>query len=424
MPSCSSEDDLLQINIGENFIKSQSSVVIIDTMKVNLSTVMIDSIPTSGSEQLLVGKYIDPMFGAISSTGFFQLDIPENVSINEKAVFDSLTLVLNYSGLWYGDTLNQQVFYVHRVLEDIEEHEDGSLYNTSTFKYDENPIGSLSFTPKPLFHDSVEIRMDDQPGLELTELFLTEADEISSSDDFSDYFKGLAIVPDENNSCILSFSAIDSLITMRLHTHYIAKEKVTTVYNFNLKSTTTCFNHVSADRTGTPIENLTTQKEEINSTETDDKSFLEGGLGIVTRVDFPGLGKLMEMDYRKILYKAELILKPYPNLYPTDELPIEIEMYTTDKYNRLVEEIVTSESEPQYADFYADKEYNENTFYQFDITSFILDELSDGYADSNSGLIIILPSDKFEGSLDRLVIDGRDGISYRPRINLYYVFYN
>jgi len=422
--SCSNDNELYQINIGENFIKSQANVVIIDSMNVSMSTVIIDSVATSGPGQLLAGEYTDNLLGRISSTGFFQVDLPENTAINEDAIFDSLTLVLNYSDLVYGDTLTKQTFYVHRVTDEIEENDDGSLYNTSLFNYDEIPIGSLSFYPKPNFRDTLEIRLDEKLGKTLTELLKSEADEVLSSDNFVEYFEGLAIVPDENNSCILSFTAVDSLINFRLHTHYVEKEKVTTIYNFPMKSASTCFSHISADRGGTWIESLKTQKEEISSSESGDLTFIEGGLGIVTRVDFPGLGGLLEMDYRKILYKAELVLKPYPNGYKNNELPEDIEMYTTDKYNRLVEEITNSDGEAIYAEFNVDNIYNENTYYLFDVTSYISDELSGGYFDTNNGLIIKLPSEKFLGSLDRLAFDARKGISYRPKLNLYYVFYN
>ncbi len=422
--SCSNDNELFQINIGENFIKSQSNVVIIDSMNVNLSTVIIDSVATSSTTQFLVGEYTDNLLGRISSTGFFQVDIPAYTAINEDAIFDSLTLVLNYSDLVYGDTLPKQILNVYRVTDDIEENDDGSLYNTSFFSYDENRLGSISFNPKPNLHDTLEIRLDDKLGQELVGLLKDEADQVSSSDDFVEYFKGLTVVPDENNSCILSFSSTDSLINFRLYTHYVAKEKVTVIYNFNMKSSSTCFSHISADRSGTWIENLKTQKEEMKSAESGNLTFIEGGLGIVTRVDFPGLGGLLELSYRKILYKAELILKPYPYGYKNSELPEKIEIYTTDKYNRLVEEITDSNDEPVYADFNLDDIYNENTYYKFDVTSYISDELSDGYFDSNSGLIITLPSEKLEGSLDRLAFDARKGISYQPKLNLYYVFYN
>ena len=417
-------DDLLQISIGDNFIHSQTSVVIIDSFDVNLSTVLIDSVATSGSEHLLIGKYHDAHLGNINSTGFFQLNTPDSTAINEDAVFDSLLLVLNYSGLSYGDTLPEQNIKVHRVVEDIEENDDYLLYNTSFFNYNESPIGSLSFYPKPNFHDNIKIRLDDSLGEKFMNLLKNEADTITDSEDFIDFFKGIALVPGDNNSCILSFDGADSLVNMILYTHYIGKEKVENSYNFPMYSTSTCFNHIEADRTGTWINNLETQKKELPSNETGNIAFIEGGLGVVTRIDIPGISRLLEMDYRKILYKADLILKPVPNCYPSEELPTELVLYNTDKYNRLVSENTTDEGESIYADFSLDEVYNENTYYLFDLYDYVSEELSDGYVDSDNGLIISLPSDDMQGTLDRVAFDARKGLSYKPTLLLYYVFYN
>lgn len=424
--ACTDENDLLEVAIGDNFISSQTNVVIIDSFAVNMSTILIDSIPTSETGQLLVGQYTDKYLGDIKSTGFFQLDAPEITAINEDAIFDSLTLVLNYSGLSYGDTLQPQYFSVYRVIEDIELNDDYSLYNTSFFEYDESPVGSLSFYPKPNFKDSIEIKLDDALGKEFMNLLKDEATEITNSDDFIDFFKGLAIVPGENSSSVLSFAGTDSLISMVLYSHYVEKEKIETSHIFPMYSSSTCFNHIEANRTGTLVENLETQKQELTSNKTGNIAFIQGGLGIVTRIDIPGLSRLLEMDYRKILYKAELTIKPVPvpNGYSSDELPSELVLYNTDKYNRLVSEITTDEGESIYADFSLDEMYNKDTYYLFDLYDYVSDELSDGYVDANNGLIISLPTNNMQGSLDRVALDARTGMSYKPTLKLYYVFYN
>ena len=424
--SCTDENDLLTVTIGDNFITSQSSVVIIDTFEVELSNVLIDSIPTSGSEQLLIGKYKDNYLGTISSTSFFQLDIPESSDIEDEAVFDSLTLVLHYSKIWYGDTLQPQTFWVHRVLEDIEIDEDDSyLYNTSSFEYDETPLGSLTFYPRPNYRDTIEITLDNSLGIELMNLLKNDSDLVTNSDDFvEDYFKGLAIVPDENNTSVIGFSAVDSLLNMQLYTHYVGITRDEITYSFPLYSTSNSFNHIESDRTGTLVENLKTQREEIPSSETGDIAFLEAGLGIVTRIDIPNLGNLLEMDYRKILYKADLILKPYPQSYTYSELPTQLMLYNTARYNDLESEVTDSDGESMYATYYLDEVHNENTYYVFDVTDVITDELSDGYADEENGLIISLPSGDMKGTLDRVAFDAREALTYKPTLKLYYVFYN
>ncbi len=422
--SCTN-DDLLEITTGDNFINSQTSVVIIDSFTVNLSTVMIDSIPTSGTETLLIGKYEDDYLGTISSSSYFQIGIPDSTGIDDDAVFDSLKLVLNYTGVSYGDTLQAQTFKVHRVLEEIEPNDnDTYLYNTSSFEYDETPIGSSTFYPKPNFKDTITIKLDDVLGQRFMKLLKEKADTITETERFLDFFKGLAVVPDENNSCILGFEGVDSLLNMVLYTHYIGATKIETEYSFPLYETSTCFNHIEADRSGTLIENLKTQREEISSSSTDNMAFLEGGLGLVTRIDIPSLSILPEMDYRKILYKADLIIKPYPKSYPVEELPEQLILYNTNKYNNLESEITDSDGASIYADFNLDKAYTDNTNYVFDLTSIISDELSDGYVDENAGLIISIPSDQMQSSLSRVAFDARKGVSYKPVLKLYYIFYN
>ncbi len=422
--SCTN-DDLLQITTGDNFINSQTSVVVIDSFTVNLSTVMIDSIPTSGSGSLLIGKYADDYLGIISSHSYFKLNNPNSTEINDDAVYDSLKLVLKYNGDSYGDTLQPQTFRVHRVLDEIEPNgNDTYLYNTSSFEYDETPLGSSTFYPKPNTKDTITIKLNDALGQRFMKLLKEKADTITKSERFLDFFKGLAVVPDENNSCILGFEGADSLINMVLYTHYIGATKVETKYSFPLYKTSTCFNHIESDRSGTLIEPLKTQREELPASSTGDMAFLEGGLGLVTRVDIPSLSLLLQMDYRKILYKADLIMKPYRKSYPGEELPKQLILYNTNKYNALASEITNSKGESIYAKFNLDKFYPDNNYYVFDLTSIVSDELSDGYVDENAGLIISIPPSQMRGSLSRIAFDARKGLSYKPVLKLYYVFYN
>jgi hypothetical protein len=422
--SCSNDSDLSSISIGDNFIKPQTAIVVVDTFSIQLSTLKIDSIPTSESGKLLVGKYIDDYFGKVSSKGYFQLTLPDSLDINENAVFDSLTLSVKYSGDWYGDTLQPQTINVYRVLEDIELNDDSKLDNTSSFKYDETPLGSVTLIPKPNFYDHLQIRLSDELGKEFVRFMKKKTNEISSTEKFIEFFKGLALGPGIENTSILGFEAVDSFLNMVLYTHYAEEERIESTYNFPLYLQTTCFNQIETDRSGTYIENLETQRIEIPSSETGNRVFIEAGGGIVTRIDFPSINRLLEFDTRNILYKAEIILKPYPLSYYKGGLPEKIVLYKTDKYNRLVSEIVATDGSSIPADFYYDELYNENTYFKFDITDFLMTELTDSYFDPDVGLIVTLPEEKLQSSLDRLVLDARNNSLYKPVLKLYFVFYN
>ncbi len=425
LASCSDESDLTTLSIGDNFVSSQTHISLIDSFSVKLSTFVIDSFAATTPDNILAGRYTDEYLGEISSTAYFQMDAPEFDDVDDEVIFDSLTFVLNYNGMSYGDTTKAQTLSVHEVLQEIEETDGSYIYNTSAFKYDDTPIGSKTFTPRPNKDDTLSIRLDDALGEKFLQMMKDNDNDISSTSEFIDFFKGLALVPGNENATILGFECVDSLVSFRLYTHTVGLDRSEKSYTFKMYTTeSTYFNSIKTDRTGTEVENLITQKEELSSDLTGSKAFIQGGTGIVARVDFTGLNQIMELNYRYILYKAELVLRPYTSSDSQVDFPEELMLYTTDKSNRLVSEIQNDDDETLIADFYFDKIYRKEIYYKFDITDFLMDELSDGYFDSENGLVVSLPSDKLKSSAERLIIDGRGQDLYRPTLNLYFIFYN
>jgi hypothetical protein len=249
------------------------------------------------------------------------------------------------------------------------------------------------------------------------------SDEVSSSDKFKKFLKGFALVSDSENECVLAFTAADSLVNMVIDSHKVLQERVEVRYKFPLSSSGIYFNHTYFDRTGTPIENLKTQKEEITSVDSDNKSYIQGGAGIVTRLDFPGLGKIMEISRKHYFYKAELIFKPFPLSNSQIPFPTTLNFYSCDKSNRLVSQLVNSSSEALVADYSFDEFYNEINYYSIDITSYVRNELSDSYFNYENGLIINFPSNTATGTFDRLVLDARNVGIYKPMLKIYFLFY-
>jgi hypothetical protein len=132
---------------------------------------------------------------------------------------------------------------------------------------------------------------------------------------------------------------------------------------------------------------------------------------------------MLEMDKSNILYKAELILKPYPDAYLSYELPEDLILYNTDKYNNLGSTVADNDGDIIYADFSLDKVYNEYTYYSFDVTTNIIAFLANGYVNVENGIIVALTDEKMNNSLDRLAFDTRSGLSFKPTLKLYYIFY-
>jgi hypothetical protein len=410
-------------SIGGDFISSQSSVTVIDTYTVKMSTVIFDSIPTSGSENLLTGQYRDEFLGLSGVTGYFQINMPAITTVEPSAVFDSITLVLNPAKVSYGDTLKPFSFSVNRVTENIKYTDDNYMYNTSVIDYDENPLGEYSLYPKPNVTDTISIRLSDAFGQELFSMMKNDAEEISTDEKFLKFFRGIALVSGKSNNCVIGFEASDSLVNMVIHAHTVASEKINLMYKFPLASSGIWYNHFYFNRSGTPLKELKTQKEEISSADSDNKAYIQAGAGITTRLDFPGLGKIMEIQKRHYFYKAELIFKPFPLSNKQIPFPEELNFYTCDKFNRLISLIDDSDGNAQATDFNYDEFYNEKSYYSIDITSFIKEELSDSYFNDDNGLLINLPDETSSGTLGRLVLDARENSMYRPILKIYFLFY-
>ena len=83
----------------DNFVKSQTRFALLDTFSVELESIQIDSVETSGSGNLLVGKYEDPDLGIINASAYFDLTLPSDLDIDDKEEYDSLILVLPYADL-------------------------------------------------------------------------------------------------------------------------------------------------------------------------------------------------------------------------------------------------------------------------------------------------------------------------------------
>ncbi|HNX78298.1 MAG TPA: DUF4270 family protein, partial [Prolixibacteraceae bacterium] len=209
-----------------------------------------------------------------------------------------------------------------------------------------------------------------------------------------------------------------------LYSHRKGLEQEDFVNYFPVGSSSTFFNNFTADRTGTPIAAIARQIDEVPSSQSNNKTYVQSGIGLVTRIDFPTMQQLNEMDRKFILLKAELVLSPLPGSYKQIQLPSELVLYHTDKSNRMVSEIVGDQNATLAADLVVDKIFNEATTYTFDITDFLSTEISDSFFDTSHGLLIGEPSASLGASLNRVVFSSNKNNAWRPVVRLYFMHYN
>ncbi len=422
---CKNEEDSFEI--GEDLIESKTKISMVDSFSVKLSTVVYDSIPTSGSDAALIGKYRNDITGSVQANTYFNFDLNTDLDkIDDETIFDSITISLMHTGYWVGDSSELQNYQVYRLTDQLELQEDDFsdtyLFNTSNFPHEISPVGEIEFYPHT-YDETIEIRLDDEVGKEILQLVKDDADEVSTNDKFNEYLNGFVIKPTEYSENAVNGFYADSIV-LNLYTHVVELESEETNYPFNITANSTHYNEIISDRSGTYFENLLTQREELKSTDAGDMCFLQGGSGIVVRIDFPTLNDIFSLE-NMVLLKAELVIRPIVN-YRDVDFPESLFFYETDKINQFGEQVsyeLNNETQYVYASLDEDELYNENTHYLADITSFISSQLAGNFYDTDNGLLLSVSQTELLTTVNHAIFYGENASSYKPSLNLYFLTY-
>ncbi|PTN09350.1 DUF4270 family protein [Mangrovibacterium marinum] len=433
MASC--KNDAGSFTIGDDLVHSETTVVMSDSFRIALSTVVLDSVATSNPSTALVGKHSDPLLGTTEMNYYVNFDLSSNISqivtggsttgVKKLDVLDSLTIKLPYSGFSVGDTTQLVTFNIYRLTDELEIPKALSAqYNTYSYPHEENPIGSLTFLPEPS-KDSIEIRLDDALAEEIMQMVYDGATEIKSSDDFRTYLKGFVIAPDPSADVILGFDASSDGIQMKLYTYQVNATITEKETNFSVSSENTDFNAAQADREGTNFAMLNNQREAISSTQTGNVTSIQGSTGLYTKVNFPSLNSIYDYG-ESVLIRAELILVPsLDNDYR--DLPSTLNFYETGRRNNLGSALATSTTtgatmavSATLVSNYVTGEY----YYYANISDYLKAELEGNYFDTTNGLLIGLPSTEqtYEAS-NLFIADGRAN-GLETKLNLYFLRYD
>lgn len=321
----------------------QISTNFTDTLTIKASTVLLDSIVTSGTDKVLVGRYNDPIFGSVTANGYFQITNVDSIRGNANTVLDSVVLSLGYK-YHIGDTTVPQSISVHRVLEKIGQN-TGSLtkrllesldakntyYIQDVAKYDPVPLGTTGqFLARPIIKKratdseldsmrSLNIRLNESFGNELLSLSGKKAG--TGLVNFKEYFKGMVLVPGASDqSGILGFEPTNTPSTLRLRPSFMGlyyhtqgqKDTLRTFFLVSFTSNETFnnrFNSIKIDRTGTILNALKLPNETLEPQYANKEVYLQSSTGLSTKLEFPYLKNLVK-DGNVAINKVELIINP------------------------------------------------------------------------------------------------------------------
>ncbi len=434
--SCSKD-----MTIGSDLINSNANITFIDTSSVLMSTMYVDSVVSSEKKSFLVGNYgtnnTDTLMGSAIASCFVSFASPAEVSsgntstfvLNQKAVFDSITLQLKANTDYYGDTLKPQNISVYRLLKPVKyRFHDNSyypFYNTSKISYDSvNVIGSKYFARKPLTYKKHEIRLDDSIGTKIFNVLQSKVKTALDGDLFRLFFPGLVITSGYSNSSLSGFYT-DST-KLRLYCH-VPTEGKDTIVNLSIATNSSSqklqFNRIQFNRKGTKLANLNSVNKEISSVLTNHKTYVQNMSGIYTKIQFPYIGLLLNQWTYGEVTKAELWVYPPAGTYRDGSLPLAdtISAYASDVYDN-VTALKSSSNVALTGNLHVDKSNHIDTRYTYDITSFIQSIIAKT-GSSQEFLLLKIPN----GGAPRMVVFGDQNYTnynYRIKLKIYYTHYD
>jgi Domain of unknown function (DUF4270) len=411
MASCEKVD----IIFGATPSTSDPNITYFDNYKTDIATYKPDSFITSGHQVLSLGYHYDSVFGVVKAGTYSQINLPATnplLNVTETILFDSLQLLIKPSGEFYGDSAKPIKVNVFRLTQNIKTDDNSdTYYNTSSFNYDPVMIGQQTVNLNSKSGTAVSIKLSAALGQELLSKFKSNDLDITTQENFINYFKGIYITTDSVVSNSLAFFTADTdSVMLRLNYHQNGVSPQAKTLDFKYE-TTKQFNNIAFRFTNSNFSSFINNKTQvIASTASGNQSFLNSNLGACIKVSFPTLLSLKELHPYVKVVKAILIIKPDAKSYSYPyQLPKTLNMYGTDQSNELLSALYDDGTNPALQTGYlvVDNLYNENTYYSFDITKFITTKISEGQASTSA--LFLYPSIGYQDAgLQRLIVNDQN----------------
>lgn len=400
------------IPVTDNTTTTDPNISFFDNYEINLSTYKVDSFLTSGTSTFIIGQHNDSVFGKITAHSYAQIELPASNPIeNQNVSLDSIVLVLQPNGKYYGDTTNAFTIQAYRLMEKIEneENENDNYYNPRTFVHYPQLLGSNTSIIKPNSSSPINIRLPDSLGQALLSKFRNNHSDIEDNDKFTDYFKGIYLTTDTLSSkTVYYFTPNLNSGLIRLYYRKTGLFSEEQILDFPLTAAKQ-FNHIAYNHTGTALSVFQPFKNQLRKSNlTENRAFLHNTMLSYVKISFPSILKLKELNPYVRILRAELVIPPATGTYRYPyQLPKALHLFTTDDNNTLKDQLANNMGPspiPLSGNLFIDHLYGEKTSYTYNITNFINSLLGEGRF-SKSALMLVPSENSPSGESQRLVIN-------------------
>ncbi len=303
--------------IGLELLESEQLFVGTDTaFIVSAYSTIEDTVVTDETSLNLLGSMITHNFGKTTASFYTQIRLSTvSPDFGDNPVADSAVLTFVYNG-YYGNILTQQHLTVYRMTDDF--YLDSTYFSNSSFGYDSlHPLSDIYFVPDPenIIVDSVEVpgRLKIPLNGNFSNLMLDPEnyDNFTDKDKFTDFFKGLYVKCEIQDSwtgsvgAILYFDLLDANSNVQLYYHNDSTDSLSYTFNINLNSVRVGnFTHDYSLSKNQDFKQMIVNGDTSLGSE---KLFIQSMGGVKTILSFPGLKEWAQNNVITV-NEAKLIL--------------------------------------------------------------------------------------------------------------------
>lgn len=421
---CACQDENSQL--GKSLVESSFYNVYADTCSVDISTILLDSIQTRGDSICQLGHYKDNSWGEVSATYYAEYSTA-SFSPNTEYTYtlDSLVLRMMPSGHFWGDTLSQQRITVYQLRYPIVLDNDDDLYTTTRLQTSETPLFSFTYTPRPGKKKEIEVRLPDEMGQKWLNDLIAQDEYFDTQEKFKKKFPGLAFVPETDGQCITGFLVNDSAMSLNLHYHEVGVQKTEQTLTFSV-NTDHAYTGIRHDRTGTSLAPLLSGIENlIHSGDMNYRAYMQGMTGYYNQLEFPYLNDLQNKGEIVSIEKAMLYLYPLAKSYNSvNQLPKDIRLYITNENNVLEDYVYGTDGVTvQTGNLIVDEQYGKETYYSFDLTTFIRNNFGT-WGTKRQKLLMSLTDEESSTTFKQIIFTNDPTLERQCRLDVRFKIYN
>jgi hypothetical protein len=333
------------IGIGLPSADANTGAYLVDTLTIRASTVLRDSIITSSSNLLLVGRYRDPQLGVITAKSYVTLGLGGSFTPDQAQVYDSLVLVLKPNTYRYGDTTKTQTLVdVHRLKSFVPITQYGYASPKLTPMIDRVQQTSVNDSNQVIVRrarlniNTLRVRLSRNFGKELMTAGKTR--QLTSQEQLDALCPGLALLPGvTDEAALVQFTANSDAAALMLYYHDPADPSTPISHSFAL-STGRHFYQAEADRSAIAgLNTLSTSLQQLSSARTTQQTYIQGLLGLQTKIEIPYLVNLRSFGKNIVVTSAVMTAQVPDNTsgLRTNMLPpARLTLYTANQSNRPV----------------------------------------------------------------------------------------